>query len=81
MSSNAQENDWVVTVDASHPLERVVQELVRIGMRVRQVLALGGAIIAHGTDHQASEAREVSGVIDVSKDEPIDIGPPSAKIS
>jgi len=45
------------------------------------VLAAAGVVVAHGTAQQANQARAVQGVGDVSKDEPVDIGPPDAKIS
>ena len=73
--------DWIVTLDSNHSIDGVVSELTKLGLVVAQVLAAAGVVVAHGTAQQANQARAVQGVGDVSKDEPVDIGPPDAKIS
>jgi hypothetical protein len=75
------EHDWIVTVDAQRSLDTLVSELGQLGLLVSQILADAGVIVVHGTSQQANLAKRVTGVTDVSKDEPIDIGPPDAKVS
>lgn len=79
--SNTGESDWIITLDASHPIDSVVSELTKIGLVVGQVLASVGVVVARGSSRQANLAREIRGVSDVSIDQPIDIGPPGGEPS
>lgn len=79
--NNTDETDWIVTIGVGHSIDRVAAELTKLGLVVGQVLAAAGVVVAHGTSLQANQARAVQGVGDVSKDQPVDIGPPDAEIS
>jgi hypothetical protein len=72
---------WVVTVAPGAPLEQVKDGLSGAGFTVVQVLDAIGIVIAHGSEKQAEQARLVGGVIDVSLEVQVDIGPPDADVS
>jgi hypothetical protein len=73
--------DWIVTLDPHQTSDAVVSQLGQLGLIVGQIMTAAGVIVVHGTFKQANQARNVPGVVDVSMDQPIDIGPPDAEIS
>ena len=72
---------WVVTISGSRSLTDVRKNLAESGFTVEQVLGEIPLIIGVAEDDVAEKARKIPGVIDVSAEEPIDIGPPDADIS
>ena len=71
---------WIIVVEPDHVLDAVAA-LERLGFDIEQKLDAVDAIIARGSTRQAHEARSITGVVDVSPDAPIDIGPPDAAVS
>ncbi len=67
---------WIVTTDGSRPIQEVVGALERAGFAVQDVLAEIGSITGAASEQTIARARLVRGVIDVSPDQPIDLGPP-----
>ena len=74
----AKEKRWIVTTSGDPSINEVKKKLVENGFKVDQVLGEIGAIIGDAEDDVATKVRDISGVVDVSPEEPIDIGPPGA---
>lgn len=69
---------WVVTLTNERSPEEVRTALTKAGMKVEQMLAEIGVVTAAGDDSCAERARHLPGVADVTRDQPIDIGPPGS---
>ena len=70
--------DWVVTTSGDRPVKEVAKDLRQSGFAVDQVLEEIGVITGAASEDVVKKARTIRGVADVSRDEPIDIGPPGA---
>ena len=77
----AKQKRWVVTISGSRSLTDVHKSLVESGFKVDQVLGEIPLIMGIAEDDVAERARKIPGVIDVSQEDPVDIGPPDADIS
>ena len=71
-------NTWVVTTSGDRSLSDVAKDLRKSGFKVESVLDEIGIITGEGGDKVALKARKVKGVADVSKNVPVDIGPPNS---
>jgi hypothetical protein len=69
---------WVVTISGDRPIAEVEKDLAGAGLKVGQVLKEIGSITGVGDDNLESKLRAIRGVVDVSPDTPIDIGPPDS---
>lgn len=69
---------WVVTTSADRPIGDITRELKEAGFDVGQVLEEIGTITGAAADETISKVRSIRGVVDVSPDLPIDIGPPDS---
>jgi hypothetical protein len=72
---------WIVTTSGDRPLSDVMKDLEEIGFASDQVLDEIGCITGTASDDIAKRARAISGVADVSSDEPVDIGPPDTPVT
>ena len=72
---------WILTVSDERPLAKVAADVAKAGLTGVQVMAAIGCITGSATADVATRLRKVSGVVDVSPDSPIDIGPPDAGVS
>ena len=77
----AKRKRWVITTSGDRLLSDVRKDLIKSGFTVEQVLGEIGLIIGVAEDDVAERVRNVPGIIDVSPDEPVDIGPPDAPVS
>lgn len=77
----ARQKRWVVTTSGKKPLSDVRKDLVESGFTVDQVLGEIGLITGTAEDDVAERARKITGVVDVSQEAAVDIGPPDAPIS
>lgn len=73
-----QQPRWIVTVSASRPVADVAKDLSAAGFAVDQVLAEIGSISGRGSAAVAAALRGIPGVVDVSPNTGIDIGPPGS---
>jgi len=71
----------VITVSGDRPIHEVAHDLRAAGLDVDQVLEFTGTVTGSAHPKNAERLRSVPGVVDVSPDHPIDIGPPGAPIS
>jgi alkylhydroperoxidase/carboxymuconolactone decarboxylase family protein YurZ len=62
------------------PLGPVTAALEKTGLTVDRVLEAIEMVIVHGGKAQAEQARKITGVTGVSKEVPVDIGPPDAEV-
>jgi hypothetical protein len=71
---------WIVTTSGKGSLKDVKKKLTESGFEVEQVLDEIGIITGRSKDDNVDNLRSVAGVVDVSPDEQIDIGPPDAPV-
>jgi hypothetical protein len=67
---------WVITTSGGRPISDVAVDVAAAGFAIDQVLEVIGIITGSATDGVAEAVRAVPGVADVSRDLPVDIGPP-----
>ncbi len=77
----AKTKKWVVTTAGPQALGDVQRQLTESGFSVEQVLTEIGCLTGAATEEVAARARAIPGVVDVSPDLPIDIGPPDAPVT
>jgi len=59
-------------------MTEIANDLKEAGFSIGQVLEETGSITGQAGDEAAGKARSIAGVVDVSPDVPIDIGPPGS---
>ncbi len=69
---------WIITTSDQRPLADVAKELRSAGLKSVRVLKEVGSITGSADDAIAANLRKVRGVVDVSADAAVDIGPPDA---
>ena len=69
---------WIVTTSGDRSIDDVEKELREKGFKVDQVFGEIGSLIGEAEDDVVEKARDISGVVDVSPDQPINIGPPGS---
>ena len=67
---------WVITMSGGRPISDVANDVAAAGFVIDQILAAIGSITGSATDSVAEAVRAIPGVVDVSRDLPVDIGPP-----
>lgn len=77
----AKDKTWLVTTSGDRPLSEVKKDLAKHGFTIGEVLGEIGVITGSGGDAVAKKLRAIPGVVDVSPDTPIDIGPPDAPVT
>lgn len=71
---------WIVTTSGKDSIKGVKKKLTESGFKVDQVLDEIGIITGTSKDDDVERLRSVPGVVDVSPDEKVDIGPPDAPV-
>ncbi len=66
----------IITLSGDRPVRQVVKDLKTSGFEVEQVLDVIGSVTGLCDPKIVDKLRGISGVADVSEDQPIDIGPP-----
>lgn len=69
---------WVVTTSGDQSLDDIQKNLVDNGFKVDEVLTEIGLITGVAEDDVAEKMRQVGGVVDVSPEPAVDIGPPGS---
>ncbi|MER7010252.1 hypothetical protein ABT324_02330 [Saccharopolyspora sp. NPDC000359] len=72
---------WVVTVASGRALTDVASALAGHGFTDMQLHDQIGVIVGAAEEDVADDARAVSGVLDVSPEGQVDVGPPDAPLS
>lgn len=72
------EKRWVVTTSGDQSLSDIQKNLVDSGFKVDEVLTEIGVITGVAEDDVVDKVRQVGGVVDVSPEPSVDIGPPGS---
>ena len=70
--------NWVVTTSADRPIKDVARDLEDAGFSVGNVNGEIQSITGAAGHESVKKLRKISGVVDVSPDTAIDIGPPDS---
>jgi hypothetical protein len=69
---------WIITTSSDRPIADIAEDLKSAGLTVSQVNDQISSISGTGAAGLKSKLQKVKGVVDVSPDTPIDIGPPGS---
>ena len=69
---------WIVTTSSDRPMTEITKDLTAAGFSIGQVLEEVGSITGAAAEETVKKVRTIAGVVDVSPDLPIDIGPPDS---
>jgi hypothetical protein len=72
---------YVVTLSGERPIHEVSEEIRAAGLEIKDILEHIGSITGAADPSALDKLRAVRGVIDISEDQPIDIGPPDSSVS
>jgi hypothetical protein len=70
--------NWIVTTSSDRPIRDIAKDLTEAGFSVGNVNDEIQSITGAAGDETVEKLRSISGVVDVSPDTPIDIGPPDS---
>lgn len=70
--------NWIVTTSPDRPIKTIAKDLEKAGFSVGKVNGEIQSISGAAGEDVVKKLRSISGVVDVSADEPIDIGPPDS---
>ncbi len=74
----AKTKTWIITTGGDRPMRDIAKDLAVAGLKRGRVLKEVGSITGSAEDKAVAKLRKVRGVIDVSPDAPIDVGPPDS---
>lgn len=69
---------WIITTSGDRPIRNIAKDLADAGLIGGRVLAEVRCITGSAGDKVVAKLRKVPGVIDVSPDSPVDVGPPDS---
>ena len=69
---------WIITASEDRPLRDIVKDLEGAGLTVGEINDEIQSVTGSAAEEAAEKMRAVKGVVDVTPDEPIDIGPPGS---
>ena len=69
---------WIITISGDQSINDIATRLSAEGLTIRDVLEEIGCITGSADDDTAERLKNVNGVVDISPDWQIDIGPPGA---
>lgn len=75
---DARRKQWIVTTSTDRPVRDVAKDLTAAGFAVADVYPEIQSISGTANDEAMARVRKVGGVIDVSPDQPVDIGLPDS---
>ena len=73
-----QNKNWIVTTSSDRPIKDIARDLEKAGFTVANVLDEIQSITGTAADTAVGKLRSVAGVVDISSDAPIDVGPPDS---
>ena len=74
----SEQRGWIVTTSSDRGIRDIASDLEKAGFSVGRVLEEVGSITGAAADETITKLRSIPGVVDVSPDRPIDIGPPGS---
>ena len=69
---------WIVTTSSERAINDIASDLRNAGFAVGRVLEEVGSITGEAADDTITRLRAIPGVVNVSPDRPISIGPPDS---
>lgn len=70
---------WIITISDDQSISDIATRLSAEGLTIRDVLEEIGCITGSADDDTAERLKKVNGVVDISPDWQIDIGPPGSE--
>ena len=74
----AARSTWIISTDGKRSLRAIAKDLARADFMVDQILTEVGCITGSTAAGSTARLRKIQGVIDVSPDTPLNIGPPDS---
>jgi hypothetical protein len=74
----AKAKKWIITTNSDRSIHEIAKDLADAGLTGSQVLEEVGSITGSAGDKTVTKLRKVRGVVDVSPDFPVDVGPPDS---
>jgi hypothetical protein len=74
----AKGNRWIITTNADRPIKDIAKDLGAAGLKGVRVLKEVGSITGSADEKVVTKLRKVRGVVDVSPDADVDVGPPDS---
>jgi len=78
---DSKKQSLIITTSGKRSIHEVARDLKDAGLDVDQVLDQINVVTGSAHPDAKRRLREISGVADVSEDNPVDIGPPGAPVS
>lgn len=69
---------WIITTNAKRPITDIAKDVGAAGLKGVRVLKEVGSITGSADEKVVAKLRKVRGVVDVSPDADVDIGPPGS---
>lgn len=69
---------WIITTGGDRPIQNIAKDLAAAGLEDAQILQEIGSITGSAEDKAVEKLRKVNGVVDVSPESTIDVGPPGS---
>jgi predicted CoA-binding protein len=69
---------WIVTTSPDRPIAEIAKDLKEAGFSVNHVNEEINSVSGSAAEEALAKLRGIRGVLDVSEDVPIDIGPPDS---
>ena len=73
-----QNRGWIVTTSSDRSIKDIASDLKKAGFSVGHVLEEIGSITGAAAEETVTKLRSIPGVVDVSPDRSISIGPPDS---
>jgi hypothetical protein len=77
----ADEKRWVITTSGDQSLSDIRKTVVDSGFKVDQVFSEIGLITGVAEDEVVKKVRSINGVVDVSPEQSVNIGPPDSPVT
>lgn len=74
----AKAKKWIITTSGDRSIHEIAKDLADAGLTDSQVLEAVGSITGSAGAKAVAKLRKVRGVVDVSPDFPVDVGPPDS---
>jgi predicted transcriptional regulator len=74
----AEHKGWIVMTSSERPIREIASDLTKAGFSVVHVLEEIGSITGAAADDVITKLRSIRGVVDISPDRSISIGPPDS---
>ncbi len=74
----AENRGWIITTSSERAIKDIASDLKKAGFSVGHVLEEIGSITGAAAEDTVTKLRSIPGVVDVSPDRSINIGPPDS---